>query len=262
MTFKFYQNFIILSFCFATITTFSAERSFIPFDLCLTEHDKQMLQSLNVDDTQQPYNNFGHLENLECELQDFLKSIGNDQAHGQAGAKIINNIVTRSIQKLQAQTAWITIRSFQASHQDVYTPRWHTDGYYYATFQGQQYKIACALKGPGTVFCNVSEDIRKKFQELESQTFAEMTKEEIGKLTFQQRQQFEQKTRLKLAELLADLSIEQAPTAQGMLFIVGDKNSAAIHSEPPIKEDRLFISIVPGSREQIQELYDRWHPVK
>lgn len=261
MSFK--LNLIIFSLCFSTIVIFpSAQPAFMPFDFCLTEHDKQILQSLHVDDTQQPYNNFGRLENLEHELQDFLKSIGNDQGHAQAGAKIINNIVALSIQKLQAQTAWITIRSFQALHQNTYTPRWHTDGFYYAPFKGKQYKIACALKGPGTLFCTVSEDIREKFQALESQTFANLTKEETEKLTFQQRQQIEQKTRIKLAELLADLCIDQAPTAHGMLFIVADKNSAAIHSEPPIHEDRLFISIVPGTHEQIQELYNQWHPSK
>lgn len=47
-----------------------------------------------------------------------------------------------------------------------------------------------------------------------------------------------------------------------MLFIVGDPNAVAVHSEQPINHDRLFISILPGTNEQIQELFDRWHSTK
>ena len=45
------------------------------------------------------------------------------------------------------------------------------------------------------------------------------------------------------------------------MFIMGDKTIGAIHSEPKIDESRIFISIVPGSHDQIQELYNRWHAI-
>ena len=123
-------------------------------------------------------------------------------------------------------------------HDFFNTPRWHTDGYYYAPFNGQQYKIACALKGPSTLFCQAPTDIREKFNELQAK----------------------QSSRVMIAELLKDQPILQASTTQAMLFVVGDFQSAAIHSEPPIDQARLFISILPGTHEQIQELYNRWHP--
>lgn len=39
---------------------------------------------------------------------------------------------------------------------------------------------------------------------------------------------------------------------QGVVFIVGSDH-AAVHSEPPIKEERLFLSVLPGTKEQIKE---------
>ena len=35
--------------------------------------------------------------------------------------------------------------------------------------------------------------------------------------------------------------------------MVGNPNTALIHSEPPITEDRIFLSILPGTEEQIKQ---------
>lgn len=45
---------------------------------------------------------------------------------------------------------------------------------------------------------------------------------------------------------------------QGAFFIVGDKERGAVHSEPKIDSERLFISILPGSESEIKELKARW----
>jgi hypothetical protein len=41
--------------------------------------------------------------------------------------------------------------------------------------------------------------------------------------------------------------------------MVGNRDRALIHSEPPMREDRLFISILPGYEYEITELNKRWN---
>jgi hypothetical protein len=43
-----------------------------------------------------------------------------------------------------------------------------------------------------------------------------------------------------------------------LIFIVGNTEKALIHSEPPMTEERIFISILPGTEKQIENLKKRW----
>lgn len=70
-----------------------------------------------------------------------------------------------------------------------------------------------------------------------------------------------EKKRLKLAEFIKPDSIETTPPNHGSIFIIGP-NNAAIHSEPPIHSERLFISVVQGTSEQIEDLRTRWQAKK
>ena len=40
----------------------------------------------------------------------------------------------------------------------------------------------------------------------------------------------------------------------GAVFIIGDKYNSAVHSEPPIHEERLFIGLIPGSTSEVDEI--------
>lgn len=39
---------------------------------------------------------------------------------------------------------------------------------------------------------------------------------------------------------------------EAIIYLIGDKD-AAVHSEPPIHAPRIFVSILPGSKRQINE---------
>ena len=55
-------------------------------------------------------------------------------------------------------------------------------------------------------------------------------------------------------EQLFDISeVHVGKKGQGAFLIVGDKNSSAIHSEPKIDEPRIFLSILPGDPDEIEE---------
>ncbi len=46
-------------------------------------------------------------------------------------------------------------------------------------------------------------------------------------------------------------NIASGAFGQGVVFAVGSDDVAAVHSDPPIQEKRLFLSIVPGISAQI-----------
>jgi hypothetical protein len=134
----------------------------------------------------------------------------------------------------------LRLRSFTpTSEYDV--PRWHQDGYYYAPYEGNPYKFAITLKGPATLFYKLPPHLKENFLTL--------TREGMEKNGY---------NRQALATLLKPFK-EAAfipQPYQGAVFIVGSEY-AAVHSEPPIHEERLFLSVLPGSKAQIKEWKDQ-----
>jgi hypothetical protein len=209
---------------------------FTVFDLKLTTIEKNALNKIHIDCIK-TYDNFGELNLLAQEVKDFLISIGkNDVKCSELIAQLISKLVNEITLGFNKETAWVTIRTTTPTNAwDL--PRWHTDGYYYSPYEGGQYKIAIALKGPSTLFYNLSYDQRDQFQSL----------------------QFNPENREIIAKMLGTTNLAPIDSEKGVIFIVGS-NNPAIHSEPAIKEERLFLSVVPGNKLEIAELYNNWHP--
>lgn len=225
------------------------DNPFLDFTLGLSEEEKKTITKIKINSEGiKPYDNFGNLNKLTSEVSVFLESLGNSKELSSSATNIIERIVHDVKTAFDTETVWITIRLFTKSTLfDM--PRWHTDGYYYSPFEGNQYKVALTLKGPGTLFLKLPSEVRKLFME----TQYEMTPENSDEM------------RKKLIRLLEKYSIDkslihQGKAYSGTVFIVGNSDNAAIHSEPPINSERLFVSILPGSKKQIQELYNKWHP--
>lgn len=65
--------------------------------------------------------------------------------------------------------------------------------------------------------------------------------------------------RQKLAEYLRDASSKDVfipPSGSGVAFVVGDRDDHknAVHSEPTVKCPRLFFSIMPMMKKDVEEL--------
>ncbi len=206
-------------------------------------------------------NNYGHLDTLESETIDFLKSLGNSDEQAQVASKIIYNIVMRDVSSFDGGTGWVSLRSFKPNT-SYDLPRWHTDGAFYRSKENFCYKVAYALKGPSTLFLQLPDDMRAEFLNMQSQTFAGMTYAEIKSLSEEEIDDLALPHRIKLADLLKDSHVDTVPVNTGTIFITGNPrvHRSAVHSEPPIHKDRLFLSIVPGTYEQIQEWYRKEHP--
>lgn len=212
-------------------------KPFINFDIGLSQEEINNLNNMRID-TPSVYDNFGKLDHLINELDGFVKSLNKNNANlSKLISILINKLVNDIVLGFQKETAWVTIRSSIATNLWD-SPRWHTDGYYYSPYIGAQYKVSFTLKGPASLFYPLPYDLRQKFNSL----------------------QFDPENREKIANMLeTSQAISAIAQRQGTIYIVGT-NYAAVHSEPPIHEERLFLSIVPGSKSEIQELYNNWHP--
>lgn len=185
------------------------------------------------------YDNFGRLDVFLSETDRFLISLGNSPSLAAYMSLALNELVGQTLQAFETETAWITIRASQPTdYFDV--PRWHKDGYFYPPYTGDQHKAVFVLKGPQTLMNDLHSSMRASFNEL-SGSFAEDSKA----------------NREKIAALIDNSLTRQAVEGQGSIFVVGS-DRAAIHSEPPIYEERLFLSVAPGTTAQIEGLRTNW----
>ncbi len=211
--------------------------SFSFYDLHLSDQELKDLQSLQIKTADQ-YDNFGKIDAFPQELRAFLKKVGpNEEGAIEKASKIIERMVSQLVVASGQEAAHICMRATVPSPA-FDTLRWHVDGYYYEP-RTHQYKFVVSLKGPPTLFYKPSLSTREKFLTL--------LNEDIS-------YQMDAKKRQILADLLNDPSQRfQAESTQGSAFVVGDEAVAAVHSEPPMPVERLFISVIPGTKEQIAE---------
>ncbi|MBM3192971.1 MAG: hypothetical protein FJZ59_01910 [Chlamydiae bacterium] len=52
-------------------------------------------------------------------------------------------------------------------------------------------------------------------------------------------------------------SIFSPKEREGILFVIGRFDRAALHSEPGVNKPRLFFSIVPSDKENLREIEER-----
>ncbi|MCE5315905.1 MAG: hypothetical protein LLG04_00900 [Parachlamydia sp.] len=208
------------------------EESFASVDLRFSQHEMRMIDQLKVETTEQ-YNRFGNLQQLKDELPQFLRSIGNDDIEV---IQVISNLIARisdyTVKASGKETAWVAVRAFTPSSVfDI--PRWHRDGHFFSAHSGFAYKFAATLKGNATLFYRLPPDLQEAFAAYEDD-------------------------RTALAQLLSVEASETAPKGYGAFFIVGEPDTAAVHSEPKMDQSRLFFSVMVGSEAEIQELDLRW----
>lgn len=79
------------------------------------------------------------------------------------------------------------------------------------------------------------------------------------KEAIEQSARLENKFRPILVEKLADEKIVQVKNNQGLVFFTGvQMEKGALHSEPPMDDPRMFISILPSTEVNIMGLKERW----
>ncbi|WP_032113978.1 hypothetical protein [Candidatus Paracaedibacter symbiosus] len=224
------------------INNLGPKNPFIHYNPQFSKSEEDALKSLKISSPKE-YNNYGNLTALECELEEFIESLAKEnKGSTKAVSQLIVRLVKDILQGSRQETAWVAVRAFTPTF-EYDLPRWHIDGYYYKPFVGNPYKIVMILIGAPTLFYRLPINKRGKFYDL----IYEGTKKNNY-------------NRQAIADFLANSkeAISMPQLGQGTVFIVGSSN-AAVHSEPAIKKERLFLSVLPGSKEQIKEWKDKQH---
>lgn len=213
--------------------------SFSHFDLCLApaalrDHERMAVKKHGS------YDNFGRLDSLRKDTARFIESIGNRPGLAARVGAQVDGMVRGITAAFNAQSAWVSLRaSFPLAEYDI--PRWHQDGWFFepGEEENEQRKVVAALKGAPTLIAGLPPALRNTFNSLYN------PEEGI-------------ENRKALAGLVGSRWTTTAKPGEGSVFVVGPGDRAALHSEPPIHAPRLFLSAVPGTAFQVEELRRRW----
>ncbi len=169
---------------------------------------------------------------------DLLHAMGTNECELVKRVALRVTEVVRAIMVASGQeTAWLCLRAFTPI--DLYDlSRWHMDGYYFTPTNKEDlmYKFAVTLRGASTLFYPVSQVERNK----------------VWKKTI---------NREYMQAFCKQDQMVSPQQGEGVFFIGGRTDQSALHSEPSIRENRLFFSIVPCNEKQIGELKKKVRPL-
>ena len=207
---------------------------FVLFDLGISSEDLALFNSIDIQ-REWVYHQFGELEKIEESIVKFIDEIGcNERGLALHIASRLKEITDQVIQSSGKQTGWACLRSFTPTNRfDI--PRWHVDGPYYIPNGPKDliFKVVVTLVGPSTLFYPLSPDLRK------------LSENALHNRPY-------------MKNFCKKENIVSPNLGEGALFRAGRYTAlAALHSEPPIHENRIFFSIVPCSEEQLPDLKTR-----
>lgn len=226
------------------------------FDIVYNKKEKDVIQKFLIEN-HCGFNFKGNLNELkeENKLQTFLENIGsNSEENIRIIYKIINKLIKKVLLSYSLDYFWISIR-ISLPHNDFKIPRWHCDGYYFKDHDALQAKFLTVLKGPGTLFIEDQNKALKIFNKIQKKELLERRKYNYNKSSnnFKKLEEIERDFKTIYVEELKMFEKSQLNNNQGLVF-KRNKNKCLIHSEPNINEPRFFISILPGTNKNIEEL--------
>jgi hypothetical protein len=130
------------------------------------------------------------------------------------------------------ENAWLMVLAFVPT--DNYNiPRWHIDPFYFLP-EETPLKFIATLKGPSTLFYFLPEERRKEFALLNPYHHENWR------------------------DVFDPSRVTQAKKGEGAFFITGNMDRGAVHSEPPIHEERIIFSVIPANEEELEMLRRNW----
>jgi len=224
------------------------------FDINYTENEKNTIKDFNIT-KKNNFSHFGSYEKLLTKnINKFLSEIGNNNT------KVVNNlekiiikIVKKVLQGYKTDYFWIDVRVTLPNNLFDKT-RWHKDSrFFIKNSDDKTTKFATVLKGPGTLLLKPTKSVNKTYRKIRDK----LGFERRGKSEKEQ-EKINKKYRLIYAKEFDTKKIIQPNNNQGIIFYTGfDDMNGAIHSEPMMDEPRMFISIMPNTKENIEELYEK-----
>ena len=167
------------------------------------------------------------------------------------GAKIINKILELAIEKLSKnmniknfnKIIWLRYRGLSNEFDE---PRWHHDGNYnidnmpFGKLKNQK-KIIISLIGPGTLILNCDNEINKELDIKLSNLNEKYPYYDDNK---KRNLKNAEKINEEASTLIDKCQMEQLKNFDGVIYNIGRKGDACIHSEPKFNKSRLFLALV------------------
>lgn len=241
------------------IAQLSPEQPFSSFDLRLSEDEMGLLNQMHVY-SKKEYSSFGGIQNLGSDLKLFIESLApeNDKISSpivELIVRLVNEVVLGS---QQGESAWVLARAAVANNRyDL--PDWHTDPCIGEECKDNESVVIFTLKGPSTLFYLLPTEMREEFN------FKSDTENYIGNETLaplvpmdstDNSEYYELRKREELAGMINISAASSVNHGQGSVFLAGS-DYGAVHTVPPIHEERLFIAIFLASKDEIKELEEQ-----
>lgn len=169
-----------------------------------------------------------------------------------------------------AEHYWFTLRATKPTN-EYDTVRWHTDDIFF-DYDGDEerrrdrnrggkrkgyWKLATTLLGPSTLFLKDDTAARRKQRDAKQAESEKRGDHTCASMRCLGCLEAVESVRHRLARDLADDEVESPRYGEVAFFRLGDEEGA-VHSEPPCHEDRIFVNVVPGSKDELSSLMARW----
>jgi hypothetical protein len=215
------------------------------FNIIYSKIEKECIDNFNINHSNS-YRYLGTYENMN-NITNFLQNVGsNSITNINKFEKIIRKMIINILKVYKFDNFILDIRvSLPNNNFDIV--RWHKD-YGYGN---ETSKFAVVLQGPGTLFIKSTKEVNNIYHKIHDKEVAIRRKK---KLNFQEQNELREKYRIKYANSFKKYKITQPNNNQGVIFFSGDRQkniNGALHSEPKIDNNRIFISILPQTKEFI-----------
>lgn len=219
--------------------------NFISVDLKLSDIEKDILREIKIEKELAQFNYYGPLgPDLEKNLETYFKEMGDNQAGDiSVISKKVAQLAEGMVEGFDKEAAWVMVR-VSLPNDEFEIPRPHPDGRYFKSLE-KVYKLVATLKGAHTLFAKKADE--EKWNQLMVEHNENYNKNEGNEEEFKKE---DLRIRKELMKVVEPMNIVK--DGQGVVYLVGNKD-AVIHSEPHITEPRIFLAVLPGSKEEIKE---------
>ena len=225
---------------------------FQTFNLDLSAEDRLLLDNLKVN--KESILTLRGLYGYDKYIDESLKYSFNIQESKRIRIKnIIKNIIHEFLTKTKQESALIHLR-ISKPHDGFKVPNWHQDGFYFKGQKKYNIKLLTTLKGKSTLISRWNKEAIDEQDKVFK--LIEQKKDNLNKTPSKKwLNSYESYQESKLESLRVNLSkiIKHEPINYDSAYSYVNGKYATLHSEPDITEDRIFLAVMPNSRENIKK---------
>lgn len=233
------------------------EKGIVSFDVELTHEERDSIEKIEIKNELPQFNYYGPAnESLVQELTTHLNQLeGNTEEVISRISRLVAKVAEGMQKDFNQEAAWVMVR-VTIPNNEFDIPRWHQDGAYLRSKEGRfqsGYKLVFTVKGAPTRFAEITDAERYRQLDEESTTNHRLHYDSNQKKYNEEDLRIRNKPDWEIAVK------ETGPISkvQAVIYFVGHKD-AKVHSEPPMETPRIFMSVVTGSLEQIEEFGERY----